>query len=111
MKRLALRILAMSLIAVCLNGCHLMDEIAELITGAKGGRAVSFLIFEPYEYTVDDKGDPVKFDKFNDETNGLENAYKDGVSEAAGKRPWKPIWYADRPFMEEFYDSVLKSED
>lgn len=88
-----------------------MDQIAAVIKGVKGDRAVSFLIFEPYEYTTDNNGEVDQFIGFNEETQGLENSYKKGVSDAAGNRPWTPIWYTERDYMKSFYRAVLRVED
>jgi hypothetical protein len=111
MKQLCIRVLALAVVAFCLNGCYLMDQIAAVIKAVKGDRAVSFLIFEPYEYTTDDKCAVAQMIGFNEETQGLENTYNQGVSDAAGDRPWTPIWYTERDYMKSFYSSVLGVDD
>ena len=109
--RFPLRILVLLFITISLSGCDWIEKIAQLIEGAKGDRAVSFLTYEPYKYEADDKGEATTMIGFNDETKGLEEAYKKGVKDAAGKRPWANLWYDDRIYMASFYDQYLKSED
>jgi hypothetical protein len=110
MKRLSLRFLAAVLTIYCLNGCYLLDKIAEILDSVKNSRPISFLIFEPFAYTADQDGKTGAITGFNDETQGLEDTYKKGIAQAAGDRPWTPIWYSDRDYMLKFYNAFLVAD-